>query len=482
MNKKLIIKVLGAILLIEAIAMIPSLLIGLIFQDANDVSAIAISIGFLVVFGLPSWLLVKPQEKNLRAKDGFLIVSLGWLAMSVFGALPMFFSGMIPNYIDALFEAVSGFTTTGATVLRQFEGLPHGVMFWRSFTHWIGGMGVLVLTLALLPRLTGHTAHLVRAESPGPTMSKIVPKMGDSAKILYIIYGVLTTLEFLALLLCGMTPYEAAYHAISNAGTGGFSTRAASIGGFNSLAIEIVITVFMVFFSINFALYYRVIIGDFKSFFKNEELRWFACLWVGSVLLLSGIIRPYYDGSFFKALRYGSFSVSTILSTTGFGTADFNTWPIAAKCLIFFLMFIGACAGSTAGGMKVIRIALLCKLGKREISHTVQPRKVQVVRFEGKGIEETQLSSIGIFFFIYIMLVIAGMMLVSLEGKFDVQTNLSAALTCVSNVGPGFGAIASDFAGYGPFAKIVFSILMLAGRLEIFPILILFYPNVWRKG
>ena len=481
MNKRLVMKVLGAILLIEALAMIPSLMIGYAHHDPNDAASLLFSALILVVLGLPMWLLAKPQENNMRAKEGFVIVALAWLLLSAFGALPFVLSGMIPNYIDALFESVSGFTTTGATVLVRFERLPHGVMFWRAFTHWIGGMGVLVFMLALLPQMTGRTSHLVRAESPGPSMSKIVPKMGDSAKILYLIYAALTLLEFIALMLAGMSVYDAAIHALSTARTGGFSTYGASIAAFNSVAIEIIITVFMILYGINFALYYHMLIGDWRSVKKSEELRWYLGIYIFSVAAITIFISPMY-GSVAQGLRYSSFEVASIVSTTGFGVVDFNTWPQAAKALVLVLMFFGSCAGSTAGGMKTVRIALLCKLGLREVRRTFQPRKVQVVRFEGKGVEEAQLSQISVFFFVYIALILIGMFLISLENRFDVQANFSAALTCVSNVGPGFGAIASDFAGYGPFAKCVLSILMLAGRLEMFPILVLFHPAIWRKG
>lgn len=481
MNKRLVIKVLGAIMLIEAMAMLPSLAIGLIHGDPHDALAMLCSLLLLLALGLPLWLLAKPEEKNMRAKEGFVIVALSWLLLSAFGALPFVFSGMIPNYIDALFESVSGFTTTGATVVTQFEGRPHGVMFWRAFTHWIGGMGVLVLTLALLPQMTGRTSHLMRAESPGPSMSKIVPKMGDTAKILYLIYTGLTVVEFILLIIAGMSVYDAAIHALSTAGTGGFSTHGASIGAFDSVAIDVIVTVFMILYGVNFSLYYHALIGDWRSVRKSEELRWYLGIYVFSVIFITCVITPMY-GSVGKGLRYSAFEVASVVSTTGFGVADFNTWPQTAKALIVVLMFLGSCAGSTAGGIKTVRLALLCKMSVREVRRTFQPRKVQVIRFEGKGVEETQLSQISVFFFVYLAMILLGMLLISLENRFDVQTNFSAALTCVSNVGPGFGAIASDFAGYGPFAKIVLSILMLAGRLEMFPILVLFHPAIWRKG
>ena len=481
MNKRLVFKLLGAILLLEAVLMLPALLIACAYHDPNDAMPLLYSSLITAAVGLPLWLFSKPEERNMRAREGFVVVALAWLLLSLFGALPFVFSSLIPGYVDAFFEAVSGFTTTGATVLVNFDRPLHGVMFWRAFTHWIGGMGVLVLTLALLPQMTGRTSHLVRAESPGPSMSKIVPKMGDSAKILYLIYALLTGLEFLSLMIAGMNVYDAAVHSLSTAGTGGFSTYGASIGAFNSLAVEIVITVFMVMYGVNFALYYHLLIGDWKTMYKSEELRWYLGIYLFAVLFIGGFLIPHYH-SVGTAFRYSAFESASLISTTGFGICDFNTWPQAAKALVLVIMFLGSCAGSTAGGIKTIRIALLCKMVIREVRRTFQPRKVQVVRFEGKGVDEAQLSQISVFFFVYLALILVGMLLISLENRYDVQTNFSAALTCVSNVGPAFGAVASDFAGYGPFAKIVLSILMLAGRLEMFPILVLFHPAIWRKS
>lgn len=482
MNKRLVLRLLGAILLIEALAMAPSLAISLLYGD-SDALALLSSMALLAALGFPAWRFAHPREQNLRAREGFLVVALSWVLLSAFGALPFVISGLIPNYIDAFFEAVSGFTTTGATLMGNFDGLPRGVMFWRSFTHWIGGMGVLVLTLALLPQMTGRSSHLVRAESPGPSLSKIVPKMGDTAKILYLIYGALTMIELAALIIAGMSPYDAAIHAMGTAGTGGFSNYGSSVGAFDSAAIDAIITFFMVLFGINFALFYRVLVGGWRDALRSEELHWYLALFAGSTLFVSLMILPQY-GTFLNALRYGSFQVATIMSTTGYATADFNLWPQAVKALIVVLMFIGSCAGSTAGGIKVVRVGILCKLGCREVRRTFQPRKVQVVRFEGKGVEENRLTQVSAFFFVYVLLVLAGMFLVSLEGLYDLETNFTAVLTCISNVGPGLGHVGpvENFSGYGPFAKVVLSLLMLAGRLELFPILVLFHPSAWRKG
>ena len=482
MNRRLVINLLGAILLIEAAAMLPAFLIALGYGD-GDASALAKSMALLLAVGLPMRLLARPEKHDLRAREGFLCVALAWVLLSAFGALPFVFSGVIPNYINACFEAVSGFTTTGATKLTSFEGLPRGVMFWRSFTHWIGGMGVLVLTLALLPQMSGRTSHLVRAESPGPTLSKIVPKMGDTAKILYIMYFVLTMAEFAALMLCGMNAYDAAIHAMGTAGTGGFSNYGASVGAFDSAAVDGVVTVFMLLFGINFALFYRLLTGGWRDVVHCEELRWYLCIFAVSTAFVTCQLLPSCGGSALTSLRYASFQVASIMSTTGFATADFNLWPVATRMLILLLMFIGSCAGSTAGGMKVCRIGMLVKQGLRDVRHVFQPRKITVVRFEGKGVDEMILKQIAVFAFVYVAMVLLGGFLVSLEGLYDVETNLTAALTCVSNVGPGLGSVGpvENFAGYGPFATIILSLLMLAGRLELFPILALLHPAMWKK-
>ena len=487
MNTQLLMRLVGSILLVEGAAMIPSLLVALLYGD-GDAMAFVFSILILLVIGLPLRLLCKPEQQNLRAREGFLAVALSWVLLSVFGALPYLFSGVIPNFVDALFESVSGFTTTGASIMTQIEGQPHGVMFWRSFTHWVGGMGVLVLTLALLPQMGGRTSHLVRAESPGPTLSKIAPKMGDTAKILYLVYGVLTLLNWAALLLAGMNAYDAAIHALGTAGTGGFSNYAASIGHFNSAWIECVTTFFMVVFGVNFVLYFKLVTGSWRDGLHNEELKWFLGIYLTVVLVMTFYVMPGYDGNFLTALRYTSFQTASLMSTTGYATADFTLWPVAAKMLLLVVMFTGGCAGSTSGGMKVCRVGMLCKQGVREVRRTFQPRKVQVVRFEGKAVDESVLSQVAVFAFMYVLLIVLGGLLISLEGPADelnsFESSFTAALTCVSNVGPGLSTVlgpSGSFAGYGPFAKGVMCLLMLAGRLEIFPLLALFHPAMWRK-
>ena len=483
MNRKLIIRILGILLGIESIAMIPALLLALYFGD-GDWSAMAMSIGITAVPGLFCVFFLKTEQgTHLRLKEGFIVVGLGWLLLSACGALPYVFSGVLPHYEDAFFEAVSGFTTTGASVVTVFEGFPRGVMFWRVTTHWIGGMGVLVLTLALLPKLTGRTAHLMVAESPGPSLSKLVPKTSDSAKILYSIYIGLTLMEFLALLLCGLSPYDAIIHTFSTAGTGGFSNYGASIAAFNNLSVDLVVSLFMFLFGMNFALYYRFLLGErFKAFWRDEEFRWYAGFAVVFILLISVFNLSYYH-NFLDSLHYAVFQVATTMSTTGFVLADFSKWPAGSHMVIILAMFIGSCAGSTAGGIKVIRINMLAKMSRRAIRAAGQPKKMEVVRLDGKAVEENILSQVALFGIMYVALVLVGAFMLSFENKFDLITNLTASLTCVSNVGPGFGAVGpvNNFAGYGVWSKVVASLLMLFGRLELLPMMILFTRSAWHK-
>lgn len=483
MNRRLIIRVLGAILLVEAAAMIPALLVSLVYND-GDTAVLGLSILIVSFIGTLMMMLPPPLPgSHLRLKEGFIITALGWILMSLCGALPFFISGIYPRFEDAFFEAVSGFTTTGASVLTRFEGFPHGIMLWRATTHWVGGMGVLVLTLALLPKLTGRTAHLVKAESPGPSLSKLVPQTGKTAKILYSLYIGLTLLEFVSLLLCGVTPYDAVIHTFGTAGTGGFSNFGDSVRHFDSIAVDTVISVFMFMFGCNFALYYKLLFGEgFRAFFRDEEFRWYLCIGVTFILLITLFNLPVY-GNFFTSLRYGSFQVLSVMSTTGFVTADFNLWPVASQMLLIITMFIGACAGSTAGGMKVIRINLIAKMSRRNIQMTGNPKRLDVIRLDGKAVDDGILSQVVQFALMYVALVLLGAFVISLEGKFDLITNLSAALTCVSNVGPGLGAVGptENFASYGILGKLVLSFLMLFGRLELLPMFILFTRSAWRK-
>ncbi len=484
MNRKLIIRILGAILCIEAIFMIPSLLLSIYYHDGAT-RAMGICILVLALPGAGMFFHIRTEKgTNLRLKEGFVVVALGWVFLSICGALPFFLSGALPNFMDALFESVSGFTTTGASVLNDFDSFPRGVLFWRATTHWIGGMGVLVLTLALLPKLTGRTAHLVKAESPGPSLSKLVPKTGQTAKILYRLYIGLTLAEFTALLCCGLSPYDAAYHSLATAGTGGFSNYGGSVAAFQNLPAEIVITLFMFLFGVNFALYYKFLIGDYlKAFYGDEEFRWYLGI-TFSLILLTSLFNLSCYSDFWTSLRYSSFTVCSMLSTTGFVLTDYTRWPVSSQMLILFGMYIGSCAGSTAGGMKVIRANLLFKLSRRTVRAASQPKKVEVVRLDGKAVEESMLSQIAIFGVMYFALVLIGGVLLALDNRFDPITHFTASLTCVSNVGPAFGAVnpMGNFSGYSVWGKFVCSLLMLFGRLELLPVFILFTRSAWHKS
>ena len=483
MNRKLILRVLGAILLIESAAMLPSLAVSLYYRD-GDTAAIGYSILVVSAVGALMWFVPRARTNgHLRLKEGFIIVAIGWLLLSVGGTLPYLFSGTLPRFEEALFESVSGFTTTGASVVTQFDGFPRGVMLWRVTTHWIGGMGVLVLTLALLPKLTGRTSHLVLAESPGPSLSKLVPQTGKTAKILYKIYIALTLMEFISLMLCGLSPYDAAVHSLATAGTGGFSNYGASVAAFSNLSAELVISLFMFLFGVNFAVYYKALIGNpVKAFFKDEEFRWYFSIALTFILLLSLFNISYYQ-NYWTSLRYSVFELLSTMSTTGFVVADYTRWPVPSHVLIILAMFIGSCAGSTAGGIKVIRINMLCKLSRRSVRSAVSPRKVEVVRVDGRAVEESLLSQVAVFAVMYFAVVLIGAFIMSLENKFDMLTHFTASLTCVSNVGPGFGAVGpvSNFAGYGILGKLTGSVLMLFGRLELMPMFILFTRSAWHK-
>lgn len=479
MNHKLVFRLIGRLLLMEAALMIPSLMVSLIYSQ-GDAVAFLITIGITALCGALPALLFKPERQDLNARDGLAVAGMSWAVVSFFGALPFCLSGAIPNFADAYFEAVSGFTTTGATILSDIEALPKGILFWRSFTHWIGGMGVLVFTLALLPKLSGRTAHLARAESPGPTFTKLLPKMGDTAKVLYLLYFVMSGIMTIILVFAGMNLYDALIHTFGTAGTGGFSNYNASVGAFDSPLIEWIIAFFMMFFGINFAMYFHLLKRDMKPILRNEELWTYLSIVTVCTLGITVAIYPRYG--FAEGLRHAFFQVASIMSTTGFASADFDLWPVFVRTVIVVLTFVGACAGSTAGGFKVSRIVLLAKSAIREIQHTLQPRKVAVVRFEGKAVQESTLGALGIYLFVYILFLIVGTLLLSFETS-DFVSAFTACLTCLSNVGPGLGQVgpSQNFSFFSEPLKILLSFIMLAGRLELYPMLVLFAPSIWKK-
>lgn len=479
MNRRMVFYMIGQIIKLEAALLLFPVLVSLFFRE-RCLWSFLITAGIAVVFGFGLTLLFKPKDKLIYAKEGFVIVAFAWLLLSALGALPFFLSGEIPSYIDAFFETVRGFTTTGASILRSPEPLSRGLLFWRSFTHWIGGMGVLVLIMAIMPNDSGRSIHILRAEIPGPIVGKLVPKIRETAKILYLIYVAMTVAEIIFLLCGGMSPFESVVHTFGTAGTGGFSTRVDSIAGYSPY-LQNVITIFMLLFGINFNLYFLLLVRHFRSVFKSAELWCYIGLFAGSVGVITANIYPLYR-NFSESLRLSAFQVSSIMTTTGYATADFNLWPDLSKSILFFLMFVGACAGSTAGGLKISRILLLFKIMRRELKRLLHPRSVGTVHFEGKTVSDATLSSVGSYFILYAVVLVFSFLLLSFE-PFGLETNLSAVVACFNNVGPGLGGVgpAACYADYSAFSKMVLSFAMLFGRLEIYPILFALSPSTWTR-
>ena len=481
MNYRMISKSVGNLLLVEAGCMLPSLLVALIYPEA-DALAFILAIAVTAAAGL-SLSRVKAAAPGLYARDGFAIVALGWVLLSVFGALPFLFSGAIPAPENALFESISGFTTTGATILKDIESLPRGILFWRAFTHWMGGMGVLVMMIAVLPSVKANSIHILKAESPGPSPGKLVPKISQTAKILYTIYIALTAIEAILLLAGGMPLYDALLHAVSTAGTGGFSNRNAGVAAYGSHYIEIVITVFMFLFGVNFTLYYTALKGGIKSALKDEELRFYFFIVAAATVMIAFNIYGRIYGSFAISLKHSAFQVSSLITTTGFATADFNLWPVFSQLILMLIMFVGASAGSTGGGIKVIRILVLFKVIKREITRTNHPRAVRSIKVNGRVMDEEMVSGVMAFFFFYILIFSAAVLLVAMEGQ-DIVTTVTSVIATLNNIGPGLNAVGpmGNFADLSVMSKTVLSLCMIIGRLEIYPVMLLMLPSFWKKG
>ena len=483
MNYRMIGYLLGIILMIEAALMLLPTVVSVIYGES--VLPFIITIGILLAVSVPI-VAFKPKNTSIYTKDGFVCVAAAWILLSAFGALPFVLSGVIPNYIDALFETVSGFTTTGASVMPFVEGHARGVMFWRSFTHWIGGMGVLVFMLAILPSAGGQAIHLMRAEVPGPQKGKLVPKMRQTALILYGIYIVLTLIMMAALLLCGMPLYDSAVNSFATAGTGGFSVLNSSISGYNNPAAEWVIAIFMLLFGINFNIYFFLLIKRWRDVLRNEELRTYLLIVTLSVTAISintwQMCRAVGD-SIGDCIRNAFFQVATIVSTTGYATANFDLWPEFSKSILVLLMVTGACAGSTAGGLKISRILILFKSMLREIRHILRPRSVSIAKLDGEPLDSRTCHAATGYLAIYITIVVSTVLLISLDG-FDMESNLTATLACFNNIGPGLGAVGptQNYNGYSYFSKIILTLNMLLGRLEIMPMMILFSPFAWKKN
>ena len=480
MNYRRIAKVLGFCLLIFAGLMFLPLVIGLFYRESPlpFLEAIAIS---AAVGGLLAR--VRTENRSLVARDGFVIVGLGWLLFSLVGSLPYVFTNSFSTFTDAFFETVSGLTTTGATVLSDFGRMPRGVMFWRVFTHWIGGMGVLVFLMAVLPMSGEHSMHIMRAEVPGPSVGKLVPRVRRTARILYLIYIALTILEAIALKISGLSFYDAVLHACSTAGTGGFSSLPESVGGFHSSTVETVLTVFMFLFALNFNLYYLILIGSWRKAIVNEELRTFGIIVLVSVGIISLTLVRSGQFEVGDAVHEAFFNVATITSTTGFGTVDFTLWPELCKWILILLMFCGGCAGSTAGGMKLSRVMILFRSARMDLHQMSRPRNVFRVQMEGRRVEAATVRASFTFVSIYLILLLATSLMLSLDGV-DIATAFTSALSCLSNVGPGMTSVvgpAGSFAFYSIRSKLLLSLVMLMGRLEFYPVLVLFSLRTWRR-
>ena len=477
MNYRFIFHITGQAILVEAGLLLCPALVALLYHE-NSGWSFLITAAIALAAGGALFLLGKGAKKTVYAKEAFCAVSLVWINLSLVGALPFVLSGQIPNFIDALFETVSGFTTTGASLVNQVENLDHGILFWRSFTHWVGGMGILVFIVMFGTRTSDNALLIFRAEMPGPDVGKLLPKASETARILYRIYLALTLLEIVLLVLGGSPLFDSVVHAMGTAGTGGFGIRSDSIGGYSSY-IQWVITIFMLLFGINFNLYFFLLYRKFRAVVKSEELRAYLGIVIAAVLLILWNIRPLYSSAS-HALRDSAFQVASIITTTGYSTTDFDLWPAFSKGILLILMVIGGCAGSTAGGLKVSRIVILAKTISAEIWNALHPRHVTSVTLDEKHVKDASGKGAAIYFAIYSGVLVLVFLLVSLNG-FSMETNISATFACLNNVGPGFAQVgpSAGYALFSPFSKVVLTLAMLFGRLELYPMLICLSPLVW---
>ena len=481
MNYKMMGRFLAQILALEGIFMLPALIISLSCGDGMAVKGFLVTLGILLAIVVVLSLVCRGAPSAFHAREGLVCVGISWIVLSLVGCLPFYISREIPGYIDCLFEIVSGFTTTGASIVPSVEALSKGILYWRSFSHWVGGMGVLVFLLAFTgEKGQGFTMHLLRAESPGPDVGKLVPKMRKTASILYMIYVGLTVLNILFLALGGMPLFEAVCTAFGTAGTGGFGVKNDSLAGYSPY-LQNVTTVFMILFGVNFSCYFLLLVRQWKSVFRDEELRWYIGIILGSILLITLNIRGLYD-TLGETLRHAAFQVSSIITTTGFATTDFDLWPSFSKTILLCLMVVGACAGSTGGGLKVARVLLLLKGLRRNIRQMLQPRKVELVRSNGRPVEQKVLDNTNAYLAAYVVILFAVFAIISLDG-FSAGTNFSAVLCTFNNIGPGLEAVGPtcNFSQFSSLSKLVLCWAMLAGRLEIFPILVLFSRDTWKR-
>ncbi len=471
---------LGRLLLVEAALFAIPMAVALIYHEETTLFAFAVPMAVGVIGAVVIRLLPVNRSKAVYPKEGMVIVALAWIVLSALGALPFTISGAIPSYLDSLFETVSGFTTTGASILRDIEALPHSLLFWRSFTHWIGGMGVLVFLLAILPQTEMGSMHILRAEAPGPTVGKLVFKMALTARILYGIYIAMTLIETVLLLCGGMPLYDSVLHALGTAGTGGFSCKNASIGAYNSLYIEMVVAVFMLLFGVNFNLFYLMLLRQFRRAFKNEELLCYLGIVAASIALITWNLRSVY-GTVGEALRYSFFQVSSIISTTGYTTANIASWPELSRAVLLLLMVFGGCAGSTAGGIKISHLLILLKAGAQSIRNILHPREVITVRSEGQVLDQKVVREVCGYWVLYVAIFFVSLLLISFD-RFEFTANVSVVTSCLNCVGPAYGSLSSGAMDMSALSKSVLMLDMLFGRLEVFPVLALFSPHTWRAS
>ena len=479
MNYAIILYILGCVLKFESAFLVLPMLVGFLYGETSAAAYLVIA-AICLILGL---LLTrkKPSSPNLYTRDGFVAVSLSWIIMSIFGAVPFVLTGEIPSYVDALFETISGFTTTGASILSNVEALSHANLFWRSFTHWIGGMGVFVFIMVILPLMGGSTMNLMKAESPGPSVSKLVPHVKDTAKILYGIYIGITLCEVTLLCAFGMSLFDALTTTFGTVGTGGFGIKNDSLGGYTP-AIQNTVTIFMILSGINYTAFFFLLSGKLKDMFKIEEVRWY----LGTILIAAAFIT--YDirgmyGSLHEALRHSFFQVGSIITTTGFSTADFDLWPEMSKCILVILMFAGACAGSTGGGIKISRLMILFKSIHKELSILIHPRQVKKIRMDGRAVEHEVVRSTNVFLAIYFIVLMTSTLLISVD-EFNFTTNFTAVVATLNNIGPGLDLVGptQNFSIFSGFSKFVLMFDMLAGRLELFPMMILMMPATWKRS
>ena len=486
MNRKIIGRLMGFLLLLEGVFLLPPALLSWADGEGAALRAFLAAIALCLSLGGLLLLLCRSAKRDFYVREGFLIVSLGWVVLSAMGALPFWFSGEIPSYVDALFETISGFTTTGASILTNVEGLSRGMLFWRSFTHWLGGMGILVFLLAIVPmgKEGGYSVHILRAESPGPSVGKLVPKMRQTAGILYLLYILLTVLDVIFLLLGRMPLFDALCTAFGTAGTGGFGIKNNSMAGYSPY-IQSVCTVFMALFGVNFNLYFFLLLGKVKDVLHSEELWTYLAILLGAMAIITADIMhlPEYGGKVAPAFHDASFAVSSIMTTTGFATADFNLWPQLARSILVVLMAIGACAGSTGGGMKCARILLLGKAMKATVKQSLHPRSVNLIRMDGRRVDESTMQGLYGYVMAYGFILVLSFLILSVD-RLSLETNMTAVMACLNNIGPGLDLVGptGNYAVFSPLSKLVLMVDMLLGRLEIFPLLIMLSPHTWRKA